>query len=338
MSRSRVVVFSSLSVAGLGALVAASAFFLDPARAAVGPLPAEALVLPADSSFVIGLDVKRFVASPFYRRFAAKGDPARPQAFKDLEEKTGLDPERDLDGVIVAGRKGAGTHDGLAFVTGRFDRSRLAASIEARPGVTWKKDQGATTYLFRENEKGAGALAFLDDKTLVLGSQPAVEAAVAAHAQGTRSLRQNAALMELLSRVKPGSTFWMVGDQSLLAQLPKTIPAPGASGGDGSSLTLPALTSLSVTGDLEPEVALHATGGAADAAAAGNLADVVRGLWALAALQARQKPELASLSNAVNVTTEGNQVHVTARLPYALLDALQPKKAGEPPADPRPGR
>jgi hypothetical protein len=330
MSRSRLTVLSSLSVAVLGALAAGSAFVLDPARAAVGPLPAEALVLPADASFLVGLDVRRFVASPFYRKFAGKGDPARPRAFLDLEEKTGLDPERDVDGVILAGSKEAGRAgepSGVAFVTGRFDRSRLAGSLESRPGVTWKKLAGTTAYLFREDDRGAAALAFLDDRTLVLGSQAAVEAVVTAHAEGARSLRGNAALMEPLAKLKPGSTFWMVGGQSLLAQLPATIPAPGAGTGDGASLALPALTGLAVSGDLEPEITLNATAAAADAAAAGNLADIVRGLWAVAALQARQKPELASLSNAVNVTTEGNQVHLTARFPYEL-DALLPQRKG----------
>jgi hypothetical protein len=338
MSRSRFAIFTSFSVAALGALVAASAFVLDPARAAVGPLPAEALVLPADTSFVVGLDVKRFVASPFYRKYAGKGDPGRPKAFRELEEKTGIDPERDVDGVILAGKKGADAETGLAFVTGRFDRARLAGSIEARPGVTWREDQGTTTYLFREGEKSSGALAFLDDHTLVVGAGASVESVVAAHAQGARSLRQNAVLMELLGKVKPGSTFWMVGDQSLLAQLPRNVPAPGRAAGDGASVTLPALKSLAVTGDLDPEVSLQATGAAADEAAARNLADVVRGFMALAALQARQKPELASLTNAVNVTTEGIQVHVTARFPYELLDALQPKKGGEPAPTPLPAR
>jgi hypothetical protein len=136
--------------------------------------------------------------------------------------------------------------------------------------------------------------------------------------------------MALLEQVKPGSTFWMVGDQSLLANMPKSIPAPGMGPQDGStSLTLPALKSLTVTGDLDPAVALEVTGAARDEAAAKQLADVVRGFAALFALQANQKPELKQLASAISVTTETNQVHVNARFPYELLDALQPKRAGD---------
>ena len=60
---------------GLGSLAAVGALYLDPARAAVGPLPAEGLLFPADVRFVIGVDVKRLTSSPLYRRFKAQARP-----------------------------------------------------------------------------------------------------------------------------------------------------------------------------------------------------------------------------------------------------------------------
>jgi hypothetical protein len=140
--------------------------------------------------------------------------------------------------------------------------------------------------------------------------------------------------MGLLERVKPGSTFWMVGDQTLLANMPKSVPAPG---GEGSGLQLPAVRNVIVTGDLDPQIALQATAETADEAAAKNLADVVRGLMALAALQGNQKPELKELASAVSVTTETNQVHVSARIPHALFESLQPKKVAASPGVASPG-
>jgi hypothetical protein len=327
MTRSRKLVLASLLVVAAGSAAALGALFLDPARASVGPLPAEALVLPADSTFVVGLDVKRFTASPFYKKYGRKGAPPN---FEDLEAKTGINPERDLERVVLAGNKAMERGEPLALVSGSFDRYKLGRALETKKGVTWKKDHGATLYLFAEGGKGAHALAFLDDHTLLLGGQGAVEATLASHAEGTRALRTNALLMDLLSRVKPGSTFWMVGDQALLANLPKTLPTPGGGQGSSSEMTLPALKTLTVTGDLDPVVSFEITGGASDEAAAKNLADIVRGLVAMAALQANQRPELKSLASAVSVTTESNQVHVSARFPYELLDTLQPKAPPAP--------
>jgi hypothetical protein len=125
----------------------------------------------------------------------------------------------------------------------------------------------------------------------------------------------------------------MVGDQSLLQNRPGTVPAPG-----GSAITLPALKSLLVTGDLEPVVSLAITGDTPDAEAAKNLANIVTGFVSLMALQASQKPELKDLAQAISVATEESRVHVNARVPYEMLEALHPRKAGiapETPATPK---
>ena len=324
MTRSRMVVFASMLVVGVGAAAALGALYLDPARAAVGPLEADGLALPADSKFVMGLDVRKFVASPFYARFASERGQARPDAFGELEEKFGLNPERDLDRVIIAGRDASGLKKdpGLAIVTGRFDRYKLGRAAEEKPGVTTKNHQGTSMYLYNEGEKGATAIAFLDDDTLALGSQAAVEAVIANRADGSSGLRANPKLLALIESIKPGSTFWVAGDQSLLSKMPTAIP--GGAGGTG--MQLPSLRSMVVTGDLDPVVALQITGETADAASAQNLADIVRGLVAMASLQAQQKPELRQLASAVSVTTEAERVLVNARFPYELLDSMQPKK------------
>ena len=331
MTRSRLFVLASAIVVALGVIAGLGALWLDSARAAVGPLPAEALVLPADARFVMGLDVKRFTASPFYARFASQRG-MRPEALRELEEKTGLDPARDIDQIVIAGQGGGGaTTKGLALALGRFDLYKLGRAIETAPKakVSTLNHEGITVYLFDAEAREPGALAFLDERSLLFGPRQRVEAAISSRTQGQAPLRSNAALMALLEKVKGGSTFWMVGDQSLLAGLPASIPAPG---GEGATVSLPALRSLIVTGDLDPQVSLAITGEASDEIAARNLADVVRGFLALANLQAGQRPELARLTSAVSVATEANRVLVSARVPYEVLEALQPKPAAKPEA------
>jgi hypothetical protein len=342
MTRSRLVVLGATVVVAAGAMAALGALYLDPARAAVGPLPPQALSLPAGTRYVMGLDVKRFVASPLYAKYAAARTSNRPQAFEELEQKTGLNPERDLDQVYIAGNQ-AGvpgrSGDALVVVVGRFDRAKVARAIETeKRGVTSKTVEGTVVYLFNESAsgKGSGATAFLDDDTLVMGTQASVEQTVTARARGEAPLRNNAALLALLESVRPGSTFWMVGDQTLLSNMPKAIPGPGGPG-TSQSIELPALKSLMVTGDLDPQVSLDITGEAADEPAAKNLADVVRGFVALASLQANQKPELKQLASAISVTTEASRVHVAARVPYEVLDSLQPRPPrSAPPRPPAP--
>lgn len=327
MTRSRFVLIAAMTVVVVGVVAGLGALWMDTARAAVGPLAGEALILPRDARFVMGFDVKRFAASPFYAKFASQRG-MRPDALAELEEKTGLNPARDIDQIVIAGSGGQQGTPGIAVALGRFDLYKLGRAIETQgKGATGANHEGVTVYSFAGEERRALALAFLDERALVFGPKDQVLEAVTARTRGEAPLKTNAALMARVEQVRPGSTFWMVGDQSLLAGLPTSIPAPGASAdGSAGSITLPALVGLTVTGDLDPQVAIQVTGEARDALAAKNLADVVRGFVALASLQAQQKPELQQLASAISVATEENRVLLNARVPYELLEALQPKK------------
>jgi ADP-ribose pyrophosphatase YjhB (NUDIX family) len=324
MTRSRLAVLVSSIVVVLGLVAGVGALWLNQARAAVGPMPAEALILPADARFVMGFDVKRFTASPFYARFASERG-MQPEALRELEEKTGLNPTRDIDQIVVAGSPAAGkSAPGLAMVFGRFDTYKLGRAMETEGKVVGHNVDGVSVYGFKEDDAKSLAVAFLDQSHLLFGPRTEVEAAIASRTRGETPFRKNAALLALVEKVRPGSTFWMVGDQSLLAGMPTSVPAPGASA-DGATVQLPALKSLMVTGDLDPQVSLSVTGEAVDETAAKNLADVVRGFVALMSLQARQKPELQQLASAVTVATEQTRVLISARVPYELLDALRAK-------------
>jgi hypothetical protein len=322
MTRSRLVFFAAMTVVVVGVAAGVGALWLSPARAAVGPLVGEALILPADAKFVMGFDVKRFAASPFYERFKAQRG-MKPEALAELEAKTGLDPARDIDQIVIAGTGVRGA--GVAVALGHFDLYKLGRAIEASGKAQGTSYEGVTVYNFSEESKQPLSLALVDESTLVLGPTDQVTQALASRTRGETPLKTNTGLMARVEKIQPGSTFWMVGDQSLLASLPTSIPAPGASAG-GGSVALPSLVGLTVTGDLDPQVSVAVTGEAKDAAAAKNLADVVRGLVAMASLQAAQKPELSQLASAVSVATEENRVLVSARIPYETLDALQPKR------------
>jgi hypothetical protein len=268
----------------------------------------------------MGLDATRYFSSAFHKRYAQDAGK-RPDALNDFEAKTGLSPERDVDHVFAAGG-GPGDKQGVALIQGRFDRARIAHVIETeRKGVTWKKHLGSTVYLFGEESRSPGALAFLDDHDILLGTERGVEAVITGQAQQASS---SSVISELVGRVKPGSTFWLVGDQSVLSALQGAAQT-------GTAMTLPALKSLVVTGDLDPDVRISIVGDAADAAGAKNVADIVRGLVGLLSLQASQKPELAQLASAVSVATELNQIHVDAHIPYSLVEALSPRRPAAAP-------
>jgi hypothetical protein len=230
MTRSRAAVLVSTVVVVVGVIAGLGALWLDPARAAVGPMPGEALVLPADARFVMGFDVKRFTASPFYARYASERG-MKPEALRELEEKTGLDPARDVDQIVVVGGKDAmRSTPGLALALGRFDLYKIGRALETEGKVTGHNVAGVSVYVFKEEDARSVALAFLDETTLLFGPRTEVEAAVTSRSRGETPFKKNTMLLGLVEKVRPGSTFWMVGDQSLLAGMPTSVPAPGATG------------------------------------------------------------------------------------------------------------
>ncbi len=223
MTRSRLVLIVSATVVALGVMVALGALYLDSARAAVGPLPGEGLVLPADTQFVMGFDVKQLVASPVWERYASRRS-MRPEALQRLESWTGLDPARDIDQIVVAGRGRTGKTQPppLVMAMGRFDLQKLGWSLEKVEDGTTSQLEGTT--LFTMEKKGeSSSLALLDAGTLLFGPTARVETVVASRSRGETPLEQNTELLELVGSVKPGSTFWMVGDQT---------PARGDAAGD----------------------------------------------------------------------------------------------------------
>ncbi len=107
MNRSLRLIVTAAAVSALGIGLSFSSRVTGTARAAVGPVPPEALALPADSAMVMGFDVRALTGSQFYAKFGGEGEPAHVNALAEIERRTGLNPARDIDSVVVAVRPNA---------------------------------------------------------------------------------------------------------------------------------------------------------------------------------------------------------------------------------------
>lgn len=324
MNRSRRLILTAAAVSVLGVGVAFSTRLTGTARAAIGPVPPEALALPADSSVVMGFDVKALTGSQFYAKFGAEGEPGRVEALAEIERKTGLNPERDIDSVVVAIRAnavdaqadGARKHrpeNALVFVTGRFDGARLEASIPEAGKAQKERRDGVTIY--REaTGKSNGAVALLDSGVLVAGDSASVETFLANRSTG-HGIRDSVQLVSQLESIEPGSTFWAVGGPSVLSRVTSEVGGPAAN--------LPAVKQVVAYGHLDPEVGVTATAEAADAKSATKIADVLRGFSAMLSLQSGQRAELAQIADSISVATEDDKVHVKATITHELIESLK---------------
>ena len=324
MNRSRRLILTAAAVSVLGVGVAFSTRLTGTARAAIGPVPPEALALPADSSVVMGFDVKALTGSQFYAKFGAEGEPGRVEALAEIERKTGLNPERDIDSVVVAIRANAAEtqadgarkrrpENALVFVTGRFDGARLEASIPDAGKAQKERRDGVTIY--REaTGKSNGAVALLDSGILVAGDSASVETFLANRSTG-HGIRDSAQLVSQLESIEPGSTFWAVGGPSVLSRVTSEVGGPAAN--------LPAVKQVVAYGHLDPEVGVTATAEASDAKSATKIADVLRGFSAMLSLQFGQRAELQQIADSISVATEDDKVHVKATITHELIESLK---------------
>jgi hypothetical protein len=284
-----------------------------------GLLPSQAVLLPSDSRFVTGLDVPRFVASPWYRRQVESGQGL--QVFSDLQKTLGLDLTRDVERVLIGG--GAAMRDNVTLVMGRFDRKKLREQLLRRAGATAKDN----LVILAEAGKGPGAILLLSNEALVLGAEAALAAAEPRLAKKDAGPALNPALRNLIAQIPSRTTFWLAGDVSVVSQIPQDLGGASRSG-TGLTSFLSELRTLVLTADMDPELAVSVNGEAVSAASAQRLVETVRGLVALLTLQAKEKPALAALAAAIELNAEGQSVTLRLRLTYDTLDelfALAPK-------------
>ena len=326
MYRSRRLILTAAAISTLGIGLAFSTRLTGTARAAVGPVPPEALALPADSSVVMGFDVRALTGSQFYAKFGGEGEPGRVDALAEIERRTGLNPARDIDSVVVAIRANAnptepkadgtrrhGPENALVFVTGRFDAARLESSIPDAGKATKERRDGVT--LYREaTGKSNGVVALLDAGILVAGDAASVDTFLANRSTG-HGIRDSAQLVSQLESIEPGSTFWAVGGPSVLSRVTSEVGGPAAN--------LPSVKQVVAYGHLDPEVGMTATAEAADAKSATKIADVLRGFSAMLSLQSGQRAELAQIADSISVATEDDKVHVKATITHELIESLK---------------
>jgi len=317
-------------VCGGGGVFVYLKYFRSPSIPDVGPMAGQALQLPAETAVVAGLDAKGLFASAAYKQIAAGDVPALAQnaspeeaaraknqvkeglekGLQAVEAKIGIRLDRDLDRLVIAGiNVAAPTPDGALLAIGRFDRAKVMKAVEASTRAegavpSSKTVEGIDVRVFTEAGKPGMELAFLDDSVLVVGTAGGVEAVVANHAKRLRPLESNTAILGLVKRLDPASSYWVVLGQTLITQAQKQA------GGAAPPFPLP--RSLTLSGKFEGGLELAAE--MADEAAAKNLVQMAEQGLSLVKMQAEQSPDVAKVPGAkdmlegIKVAAEANVV------------------------------
>ncbi len=242
----------------------------------------------------------------------------------DFEEKTGVNIERDIDTVIAAMMPAAAgatdPHDSrpLVIVRGRFDQVRIEG-LAREHGAAVADYQGVRT-IAHTGEKQTMALGFIEPGAVAVGSVESVHAAIDAKRSG-RNVLGNTELMRLVSDLDANNA-WVVGrfDQMMAgkAGLPGELQAK-----------VPALSWFSAAGHLNGGITGTFKAEAKDDEAATNLRDMLRGVVAMAKLQAGDKPAMKAMVDSLQLGGEGKTVAVGFSVPAEMFDALDAMRTKE---------
>ncbi len=280
--------------------------------------PDDLSYVPAQAVVVAYANVQEVMASELRQRLR-KLEPDTADR-DEFEAKTGVNIERDIDSVVAALLSGteanAGDSRPLVVARGRFDQVRIEGLARERGAAV--EDYQGVRVIAHAGDGQTMALGFIEPGAVAIGSVEAVRGAIDAKRSG-RNVLSNTDLMRLVGDLTANNA-WVVGRFDAMA---------GKAGlPDELQRRVPALSWFSAAGHLNGGITGTFKAEAKDDEAATNLRDMLRGVMAMAKLQADGKPALKAMVDSLQLGGEGKIVAVGFSVPAEMFDALEAMRPG----------
>jgi len=321
-------------------LAAAAALFTVSARATDATL---LTLIPPDAKVIAGVRAAQAASSPFGQFVLSHLGPGA-QGLQNLIKASGFDPTHDVSELLMATATPGSRGQGIVSARGVFDPAKIDSLAKAH-GCTSASIMGITTYTGCGGANN-GALALPDATTAVLGDADSVSAAISRYRSKSApgdALQKQIQAASVDASGAPND-LWFLS----LVPLSDLNPAPPTSGaGATTHQNLNAFqkvqqasggvrftpNSVRVAGQLVMDSDKDAQA----------MADILRFLASMVQSNSQKNPTagaLASVLNALNLTTNANVTQVALAVPEAqveqLLNTLQQERhhADSPAAQP----
>jgi hypothetical protein len=316
-----VAISGAILAIGLGTGLVASYMGLPVSVFSRAAGPEELQYVPADAAVVAYANVRDVMNSQFRQRFRELEPSSQDK--NEFEEKTGLNFEEDIDSVVAAVMaKGnlANNPQGafLLLARGRFQAARLEA-LALEHGAEIGDYQGKRIITHHDNDNTRDtadddmAVGFVEADLIAFGSVNAVHAAIDARREN-RNIVSNNDMMSLVNELD-NADAWAVGRFDAIANqtgLPSEVQS-----------YLPAISWFSAATHINGGVSGVIKAEAKDEESAQNLRDVIRGVLAVAKMQAGNKPGMQELADSLMLSGEGKTVALAFSVPSELLDVIE---------------
>ena len=336
MRHQKFVIATTVVMLAFSAVVVGLAFYsTHVARASAPNLPHSIHYLPASSNGIFGMNVQKFIQSPLYQRIQAKQGDRIGQDLQDFIAKTGVDPTKDVQYIIAAGRPGEGKGGGVAVVVGsrKFDTDKIMTFIttntKTAPIETPYKKGKVIMIPESDGTKLEKGIAFLSDIEIAMGDLDSLKAVLDIQAGDAAGI-DTTSLGALVTSLDPNEMFWFAGDPgAVMAKNPTGNPLVG---------NLSAIRSIYGTLDMSTAIVGNITATTADADSANKLVSVINGfvaLGSLAASQSNQSQEFKNLIGQIVINAKADinnekklyKVLVSLNVPFDVLGKLEQAKS-----------
>ena len=316
-----VAISGAILAIGLGTGLVASYMGLPVSVFSSAAGPDELQYVPADAAVVAYANVRDVMNSQFRQRFRELEPSASHK--NEFEEKTGLDIEEDINSVVAAimPRDDLANNPEGAFLIlarGRFQADRLEA-LAVEHGATISEYQGKRLITHREADASVNsrhddmAVGFVEADLIAFGSVNSVRGAIDAGREN-RNVVSNNEMMRLVNELD-NANAWAVGRFDAIANkagLPGEIQAH-----------IPAISWFSAAGHVNGGVSGMFKAETKDEESAQNLRDVIRGVLAVAKMQASNKPGLKEMADSLQLSGDGKTVALAFSVPSEVLDVIE---------------
>lgn len=175
-------------------------------------------VIPNEVQQIINVDYRRMRNSDTAMAMKGKLMPENMKKFEDALKGIGIDPDKDLDQITIASfrtkEKGL---DMVSVAQGQFSLKKIKSKL-TKSKIAGKKINGSLVYPMA----GAMSMVFLDDWTMLFGDEKAVQAALDARDDSSKSLNSNGDVTDMIASVDRG-TVWSVLDASGTQTMLKSV-------------------------------------------------------------------------------------------------------------------
>jgi hypothetical protein len=256
----------------------------------------------------------------------ADNDFMKEEIFKDYQDfvdKTGINPETDLHGLVMAffqpiGMRSTETDaDVLAVVNLKYDKDKLLGMIkEKEEKLEEEIYEGFTIYKGKDDDGKDMAFSFVSDELIALGRELRVRGLIDLKAKGGDNILANDKFKTHLEGIGADSLAYFVFD------FPEELKQPQQEGSPFNMDLSKAELLLGwfgySGGTWNGEIKLISM----DEEANKQIANLLNGFKGMAAMGG---PEVAELINNVNLTSSADNIRLTFSVSDELLEKLQKK-------------